>query len=257
MTAPRHLALIMDGNGRWARSQGLPRLWGHQEGAHSLRRIVEHCRRLELPYLTVFAFSSENWGRPRVEVQGLMALLESFLARETENLRRHHIELAVIGDLARLPEKVRIRLKHGLESTRGLGVMRLTLALSYGGRDELLRAVRRIARQVDEGLLRPEHVSEEHIDSSLDTAGTPPPDLIIRTGGEQRLSNFMLWQSAYTELYFTKTLWPAFGVAELNHALECYANRERRFGRLSNRKRQACACRPAELSTAPGHRHGA
>jgi undecaprenyl diphosphate synthase len=227
---PRHLAIIMDGNGRWARARGLPRLAGHRAGARSLRRVVRLCRELGMANLTLFAFSSENWRRPRAEVRGLMALLEQFVAAECANLRDNGIELATIGDIRRLPTRTRQRLLDGIDLTAGQTGMRLNLALSYGARDELTRVVRSIAQDLADRTLRPEEIEASTIGVRLDTRGLPDPDLVIRTGGEHRLSNFLLWQAAYAELYFTDTMWPDFGRRELLAALEWYRGRTRRFG---------------------------
>ncbi len=229
-----HVAIIMDGNGRWARSVGRPRTAGHHKGAERVREIVTRSRELGTRYLTLFAFSSENWGRPAVETSTLMGLLSRYLASEPERLRAQDIELTAVGDLDRLPIDVRRNLGRAISATRGLGGMRLTLALSYGARDEITRAVRRLIADHGEGHLGAGAVTEEAIAQRLDTADTPDPDLVIRTGGERRLSNFMLWQSAYAELYFTDVPWPEFGPAELDRALRWYRGRQRRFGLIGN-----------------------
>lgn len=228
---PRHLAIIMDGNGRWARRRCLPRGEGHRRGARSVRRIVTHCRELGVENLTLYAFSSENWRRPDREVSQLMELLCEFLVEETSTLLDNGIELQAIGDTARLPAKVRELLAAVRTQTRGLGGMRLNLALSYGGRDELVRAIRQLVHQAREGALSPDAVSEQLVAEHLDTRHLPDPDLLIRTGGEHRLSNFLLWQSAYTELYVTDVAWPDFNAEQLETALTWYRSRRRRFGR--------------------------
>ncbi len=232
MSAPslQHLAVIMDGNGRWAQRRRLPRSAGHRAGARALRRLVEESRRIGLPWLTVFAFSTENWGRPSDEVDGLMELLATFLIAERPSLVRHRIELRILGDAARLPERPRALLIDTCAATAGLGGMRLALALSYGGRDELVRCVRSMAEDVAAGRLDPGAIDADRVAQRLDTRGGPDPDLVIRTGGEQRLSNFLLWQSAYSELYFTPTLWPDFGPAELESVLAWFGGRRRTFG---------------------------
>ena len=230
---PLHVAIIMDGNGRWAQSRGRPRSDGHRRGAERVREIVTRSRRLGIRYLTLYAFSSENWERPRGEVSLLMTLLSHFLTSEVGRLRTNGIELAAVGDLDRLPPGVQRRLLRAFSATQGQTDMRLTLALSYGGRDEITRAVRRLVTEVDHKLLSAGAVTEEAIASRLDTAGTPDPDLVIRTGGEQRLSNLLLWQSAYAELLFTDVPWPEFGARELERALIWFTTRERRFGRLT------------------------
>jgi undecaprenyl diphosphate synthase len=230
LSDPGHVAIIMDGNGRWAEARGRARTDGHREGADRVRDVVTRCRRLGLRHLTLYAFSSENWGRPALEVDALMALLGRFLRRELDTLRRHAVELRAIGDLRRLPRPLRGLLLDAVATTRGLGGMRLTLALSYGGRDEIARAVRRLASEVEDGSLVADAIDEGAVARRLDTADTPDPDLVIRTGGERRLSNFLLWQAAYAELYFTDTPWPEFGATELDRALTWFRVRRRRFG---------------------------
>jgi undecaprenyl diphosphate synthase len=220
----------MDGNGRWAAARGLPRLAGHRAGARAVREVVRAARELGISHLTLYAFSTENWQRPSAEVEALMTLLAEFLVEEREELTARGIELHAIGDLARLPPRARRLLAEVGVATRGLDGMRLTLALAYGGRDEVVRAVRRLAAEVAVGRLWPEQVDERLLGSRLDTAGTPDPDLVIRTGGESRLSNFLLWQSAYAELYVTEVPWPDFDRDDLAHALAWYAGRQRRFG---------------------------
>ncbi len=228
---PRHVAVIMDGNGRWALRRGLPRVEGHRSGVRSVRAVVECARELGIPYLTLYAFSLENWGRPRAEVGMLMKLLREFLLKELPVLNRHGIRLNVIGDLGLLPSLVRKTVSRVLERTSGNDAMTLTLAISYGGRDELLRAARRLAADAAAGRLDPRAVDEASFGARLDTAGMPDPDLVIRTSGEHRVSNFLLWQAAYAEYVFTDVLWPDFGKPEFLQALEEYARRDRRFGR--------------------------
>lgn len=229
-TLPTHVALIMDGNGRWAKEQNRPRLDGHRAGAKTVRDITTYARELGIRYLTLYAFSSENWGRPENEVVGLMKLLSEYLVAERKTLLDNHIELWTIGATWRLPRSVRVLLDDVKDATRGLDGMRLTLALSYGGRDELIRAVQKLARDVDRGALAPEEIDEAAMASALDTADMPDPDLLIRTSGEQRISNFLLWQLAYTELYFTPVPWPAFTRAAFDEALSAFQSRQRRFG---------------------------
>jgi undecaprenyl diphosphate synthase len=226
----QHLAVIMAGNGRWAEARGQVRTHGHEAGIEAVRRTLKHCRELGIRFLTLYAFSTENWDRPRREVGALMTLLCRFLRDELADLQRHGIELVAIGDVDRLPARVRWLLAKVTRTTRGLDEMRLTLALSYGGRDELVRAVRAIAQKVGRGELAPEALDATEIERHLDTRDTPPPDLIIRTGGEQRLSNFLLWQAAYAELYFTPVQWPDFGAGDLDTALAWYHRSQRRFG---------------------------
>ncbi|WP_305041217.1 isoprenyl transferase [Geoalkalibacter sp.] len=238
MSLPRHLAIIMDGNGRWAQQRALPRILGHRQGVEVVRDIVEECSRLGIGWLTLYAFSHENWGRPEDEVGALMDLLATYLGKELESMLRHGIRLHVIGDIARMPSSVRAMLLETVERTRDQQGMVLTLALSYGSRDELVRAVRSLAGAIAAGELNPADIDEQALASRLDTAGLPDPDLLIRTSGEMRISNFLLWQLAYTELYFTETLWPDFKPAHLHEALQVYAQRERRFGLTGEQLRE-------------------
>jgi undecaprenyl diphosphate synthase len=226
----RHVAIIMDGNGRWAQARGLARLAGHQRGAETVRRIVTHCREAGLHYLTMYAFSTENWARPVFEVNGLMELLSEFLADQEDRLKEHDIELAAIGDLGRLPNRVRSLLERVMNTTRGLDGMRLTLALSYSGRDEIVRTARRLARRVAAGTLDPGAIDDTLFSDSLDTGDSPAVDLVIRTGSERRLSNFLLWQAAYAELYFTDQRWPDFSPEDFDRAVAWYHSRRRTFG---------------------------
>jgi undecaprenyl diphosphate synthase len=226
----RHVAIIMDGNGRWARARGLARLAGHHRGAEAVRKIVTHCREAGLHYLTLYAFSTENWARPAFEVNGLMELLTEFLVEQRDRLAKREIELAAIGDLDRLPSRVRSLLERVIKTTRGLGGMRLTLALSYSGRDEIVRAARRIAGRVARGELLPEAIDDKLFADNLDTRETPAVDLVIRTGSERRLSNFLLWQAAYAELYFTDRQWPDFSPEDFDRAVAWYHDRNRTFG---------------------------
>jgi undecaprenyl diphosphate synthase len=227
---PRHVAIIMDGNGRWARSQGQPRYRGHVVGVESVRVIVRLARKLNIPYLTLFAFSDENWQRPGVEIRVLMAILRRFLHRELSEMLDNQIALKAIGDLERLPAPVRRVLEETMATTAPGAQMTLTLALSYGGRSEIVHAVQTLARDLLAGRLRPEDIDIALFSRYLYTAALPDPDLIIRTSGEYRLSNFLLWQSAYSELYVTDTLWPDFREEEFLKALESYQQRERRYG---------------------------
>ncbi|MGE5248101.1 MAG: isoprenyl transferase [Verrucomicrobiota bacterium] len=227
---PRHVAVIMDGNGRWAQQRGLPRVEGHRMGARAVREVVECARELGIPHLTLYAFSLENWGRPEPEVRTLMGLLQEFLVRELPLMQKHRIRLRTIGDVESLPFGVRQLLARTVAATAGYGEMTLTLALSYAGRNEIVRAVRTIAADAATGALAPEDITEEAFSGRLDTAGTPDPDLVIRTSGEIRISNFLLWQSAYAEFVFTDVLWPDFGKPEFLQALEEFSRRQRRFG---------------------------
>lgn len=224
---PAHVAIIMDGNGRWAQARGLPRHEGHKAGACAVRGIVAECRRLGIPHLTLYAFSSENWARPRAEISQLFSLLSQFLTSEVPEMQRKGIALKVLGDLDGLPLAQRMALGHAMSRTSGGKGMTLNLALNYGARAELLGAVRRLAAEgADMAAL-----DEEQLSGALYTAGQPDPDLLIRTSGEQRLSNFLLWQCAYSELFFTPVLWPDFNEAALREALAAYAGRSRRFGK--------------------------
>ena len=228
---PAHIAIIMDGNGRWAEARGLPRTAGHRAGADAVRTVVRECRRLGVPHLTLYAFSSENWNRPRTEISALFGLLLEFLGAEVPTMEERGIRLRVLGDVDGLPLAQRTALRHAMNRTDHCADMTLNQALNYGGRAELARAARRLAAEARAGELAPEDVTEEALAARLYTAGQPDPDLLIRTSGELRLSNFLLYQCAYSELYFTPVLWPDFGAAELAAALEDYAGRSRRFGK--------------------------
>jgi len=228
---PRHVAIVMDGNGRWAQSRNKPRLYGHKIGAESVREIVETARELEIEVLTLYAFSSENWNRPNGEVKGLMSILKSFLVSELSKMLKNSIRLCCIGEIEKIPEDVRDVLQDSIAKTVHNDKMILNLALSYGGRDEITRAVRWLATECVDGSLTPEEITEQMIGNSLYTAGQVDPDLLIRTGGENRLSNFLLWQTSYSELYFTSTMWPDFRKADFLQALKDYQQRERRFGK--------------------------
>ena len=220
----------MDGNGRWAKLRGLPRIEGHRMGIRSVRAVVECSRELGIPYLTLYAFSTENWGRPAAEVNTLMALLREFLVKELPELRERGIRLRVIGEVSQLPAPVREVLSATVSGTADSREMTLTLALSYAGRNEIVRAARKIAEEAASGAIAPGAITEEDLAARLDTAGMPDPDLVIRTSGEVRISNFLLWQAAYAEFVFTDVLWPDFGKAEFLQSLDEYARRDRRFG---------------------------
>jgi undecaprenyl diphosphate synthase len=231
---PRHVAVIMDGNGRWAQRRGLTRLHGHRVGKQSVRAIVETSRRLGIPYLTLYAFSTENWGRPPREVDGLMSLLRQYLASELDKMMKNEIRLLAIGNLRRLPPAVRDALRATVEATRHNTKMTVVLAVSYSGREEIAHAMRRIARRVRRGDLSPNAITPDTVTEHLATAGIPDPDLLIRTSGEMRVSNFYLWQIAYSELYVTDALWPDFREREYLEALDYYQRRQRRFGRTAS-----------------------
>ena len=229
----QHIAIIMDGNGRWAKQRGLERVFGHKEGANAVRRVVEEAAKLQIPYLTLYTFSTENWNRPEAEVTALMSLLVSAIRNETTNLIQNNVRLNAIGNLDDLPEACRKELLDAIAQTSHCTGLTLTLALSYSGRSELTRATREIARKVSEGTLTPEAVTDETISNSLYTSNMPDPDILIRTGGEQRISNFLLWQLAYTELFFLPVMWPDFTGEHLREVIDRFLSRERRFGKTS------------------------
>ncbi|MGB9887578.1 MAG: isoprenyl transferase [Moorellales bacterium] len=231
---PRHIAIIMDGNGRWARRRGLPRVMGHRAGVEALRSVVEACLEAGIPVLTVYAFSTENWKRPQTEVNALMELLVEYMRKELPELKRNGVQVRPIGELSSLPEAVQTELRRAQEETRNEKALVLNVAVNYGGRAELVRAVRMISQAVAAGILSPENIDEQTVADHLYTAGLPDPDLIIRPSGEMRLSNFLLWQSAYSELWVTPTLWPDFTAAELWTAIREYQRRHRRFGGLDH-----------------------
>ncbi|MBI2986276.1 MAG: isoprenyl transferase [Deltaproteobacteria bacterium] len=228
---PGHVAIIMDGNGRWARLRGKGRIEGHRRGRASVRAVVEMSRKLGIPYLSLYAFSTENWLRPKDEVHALMGLLEHYLTVEQPKMMRHGIRLLAIGDRSRLPVPVLQTLEHAVEATQHNKGMTVLLALSYSGRDDIVRMVQRIARKVKEGVCAVEDIKEEMVSAHMETKSIPDPDLLIRTSGEMRISNFFLWQIPYTELYITPALWPDFREAEYLEALLEFQRRRRRFGR--------------------------
>jgi len=231
--SPRHIAIIMDGNGRWAAARGLPRLLGHRAGATAVRRVVEACCELDIPALTLYAFSWENWDRPAEEVRDLMGLLVEFIRRETPTMLENGVRLRAIGRLHELPSDVRARLEEAITRTAAGARMTLTLALSYGGRQEIVDAARRLAELARQGEVDPAEIDERLFAQQLSTTDLPDPDLVIRTSGEQRLSNFLLWQSSYAELYVTPTLWPDFSKEDLVEAIAEFERRERRFGKVA------------------------
>ena len=230
---PRHVAVIMDGNGRWAQRRGLSRIEGHKRGKEAVREIVEASRELGLAYLTLYAFSSENWQRPPHEVRALMGLLNRYLRTELRRMMRYDIRLRAIGNLERLPANVRKSLLDAMDATRDNTGLNVVLAVSYSAREEIVSAVQALAQDVRSGRLDPGRIDERTLEGALWTSDIPAPDLLIRTSGEFRVSNFMLWQLAYTELYVTDTLWPDFDRAAFEHALAEYQRRDRRFGRTS------------------------
>jgi undecaprenyl diphosphate synthase len=230
LAPPVHVAIIMDGNGRWARARGLPRTAGHRQGAESVRRAVRGAAELGISYLTLFGFSSENWKRPLTEIEDLMGLLRLYLRKEIAELHVEGVRLRVIGDRRRLAKDIVALIEHAEETTRSNTSLNLTIALSYGGRSEIVEAARRLAVAAKAGMLDPEQIDETCFAGELTTAGIPDPDLLIRTSGEKRISNFLLWQCAYAELMFVDTLWPDFGKRDLEDAIREFSRRERRYG---------------------------
>lgn len=231
---PRHVAIIMDGNGRWAKQRLMVRSEGHSEGVNSVNRITRFASDIGVDFLTLYAFSTENWNRPQEEVDTLMHLIGWTILRETPELKANNVHIRLLGDISRLPQEVQDNLQYGVDETRDCDGLTLCLCLSYSSRWELTEAMRNIAREVAAGSISPENIDENTIASHLNTAGIPDPDLLIRTGGEERISNFLLWQIAYSELYFTPTLWPDFDTDEFVSALQSYQNRERRFGKTGD-----------------------
>lgn len=233
MTLPKHIAIIMDGNGRWAQLKRRPRTFGHIKGTRVAKKIITDCSRRGIKNLTLYAFSTENWFRPQAEVSLLMQILRRYLKRETENLVKENIRFSVIGDMSRIPSDVAEAIGKSIEATAQCTDLNLVFALSYGSRQEITEAVRDIAARVAAGEINPEDIDESVINSALSTYPTPDPDLIIRTSGEQRLSNFLLWQAAYSEFYFTDVLWPNFTESHLEEALNAFSMRQRRFGKVT------------------------
>ena len=230
---PRHVAIIMDGNGRWAKKQGLARMYGHKQGVETVHRITETAAEMGIQYLTLYTFSTENWNRPKEEVDALMTLLVDTIAKETPTLMKNNVRLLTIGDTERLPEGAKRKFEQCMEETSGNTGLRLVIALSYSARWEITNAMQEAVRKAQAGELKAEDVNEELVSSLMTTAGMPDPDLLIRTSGELRISNFLLWQLAYSELYFTDCLWPEFTEEEFCKAIVDYQHRERRFGKTS------------------------
>lgn len=230
MNVPQHVAIILDGNGRWAKSKGMPRNYGHAQGSKNVERICEEAWRLGIKYLTVYAFSTENWNRPQDEVDALMNLLRRYMKTCLTTAAKNDMKVRVIGDITRLDEDIRSRILELEEATKNNGGLNFQIAINYGSRDELVRGIRRLAQDCVDNKQDPSEITEAVIERYLDTHGIPDPDLLIRTSGEQRLSNFLLWQLAYTEFYFTDVHWPAFTKEELIKAIEQYNKRDRRFG---------------------------
>jgi len=230
---PSHVAIIMDGNGRWARQRGLDRILGHQQGVNALREVIEAAAEVGIKYLTCYAFSTENWGRPDEEVSALMGIMVQSLSKETDTLTKNNIRLIAIGDVERLADDVRNRLNETIDLTSGSTGLNLVIALSYSSRWEITEAARRISLDVRDGIILADKITEDDFEKYLTTSGIPDPELMIRTSGEMRISNFLLWQLAYTELYFTEKLWPDFGKDDFYTAIIDFQKRERRFGKTS------------------------
>ena len=230
---PAHVAIIMDGNGRWAKKRGLPRTMGHAQGAKVVEQILEDADHMGIRYLTVYAFSTENWTRPGTEVKALMNLLRTYMKTSLAKCAKNNVRIRVIGDKSRLDPDLQDSIRTLEEATKNNTGIGFQIAINYGSRDEIARAVRKIAQKTAAGELRPEDITEETISDALDTAGIPNPDLLIRTCGEERLSNFLMWQLSYSEMYFTDTAWPDFTKVELEKAVDAYNHRERRFGGLT------------------------
>ncbi|MBD5545259.1 MAG: isoprenyl transferase [Lachnospiraceae bacterium] len=230
MNMPKHVAIILDGNGRWAKSKGKPRNYGHMQGSKTVENICEEAYKMGIEYLTVYAFSTENWNRPKDEVDALMKLLRNYMKTCLKTAKKNRMCVRVIGDKTGLDEDIRKRINELEEATKDNDGLHFQIALNYGSRDEMLRAMKRIAEDVANGNVAPSAISEKLFEEYLDTKGLPDPDLLIRTSGEQRVSNFLLWQSAYTEFYFTDVLWPDFTKEELLKAVESYGARDRRYG---------------------------
>ena len=228
-----HIAVVMDGNGRWAQARGMPRRAGHRAGVTAARKLVEACVEIGVPVLTLFAFSSENWRRPPREVQLLMGLFVESLQREVADLHKNNVQLAFIGDTSTLSQRLRTQIASAEALTRSNTGLKLRIAVSYGGRWDLAQAARRLAERVEQGELRPRDIDENALDGAMSLADVPDPDLFIRTGGEKRISNFLMWNLAYSELYFTDVLWPDFDAAALNDALSSFESRQRRYGRTA------------------------
>ena len=243
---PRHVAIIMDGNGRWARRRAMMRSEGHAEGVNSVNRITRLSSDLGIKYLTLYAFSTENWNRPRPEVEALMHLIGWTIRKETPDLVKNNVRIHLLGEIGRLPAEVREDLENGRKATAHCTGLNLMICLSYSSRWELTDATRKIAEKVKKGELSPESITEATIEAELSTAGMPDPDLLIRTGGEQRISNFLLWQIAYSELYFTDVLWPDFDNDAFIDALISYQSRERRFGKTSDQVNSTNTTGPSE-----------
>lgn len=232
MKIPNHVAIILDGNGRWAKSKGMPRTYGHTTGAKNVEKIAEAACNMGIRYLTLYAFSTENWNRPPEEVKALMNLLDSYLKNCIQTAKKNNMAVRILGDISRLDERMQEKIRKLEESSADYDGLHLQIAINYGSRDEIVRAIRKLGRDVEAGKIAPDQISEETFSSYLDTAGLPDPDLLIRTSGEERLSNFLLWQLAYAEFYFTDVPWPDFHEEDLRRAVEAYNQRDRRYGKV-------------------------
>jgi len=231
---PRHIAVIMDGNGRWAKNKGAARIFGHRNAIQAVKDVTEGCGELGIKYLTLYAFSTENWGRPKEEVDALMELLVNTLQKEISTLHENQVKLRTIGDVTHLPKDCQNNLAQAIEATKNNSGLIMQLALNYSGRWEIVEAAKKLAEEVKKGLIQPEEIDEHYFSEHLKTAGIPDPELLIRTSGELRVSNFLLWQIAYTEIFITPTLWPDFRKEHLYEAICAYQKRERRFGKVLN-----------------------
>ena len=238
MNVPQHVAIILDGNGRWAKAKGMPRNYGHAQGSKNVERICEEAWRMGIKYLTVYAFSTENWNRPDDEVNALMKLLRNYMKTCLKAAAKNDLKVRVIGDITRLDEDIQKRILELEEATKNNGGLNFQIAINYGSRDEMIRAIRKIAKDCVEGKVDPAEIKEETFEQYLDTKGIPDPDLMIRTSGELRLSNYLLWQLAYTEFYFTDVPWPDFSKEELEKAIETYNHRDRRYGGVKEEEEQ-------------------
>lgn len=231
MSTPKHIAIIMDGNGRWARRRGLPKIMGHKRGVETVKKIVKACIKFKIKYLTLYTFSTENWNRPTKEVKALFKLLSQFLATQSRLFHDNKVRFRVIGERERIDEAIRKKIEKTEEDTRKYDALLMNVALSYGGRQEIVNAVRSIAEEIESGILKPDKIDEKVFSNHLYTRDCPDPDLLIRTSGEMRVSNFLLWQISYAEFYVTEKLWPDFGEQDLKNAIEEYKRRERKFGK--------------------------
>jgi len=233
LNIPLHIAIVMDGNGRWARAKNRPRFMGHKKGVEAVRDIVKTCSQLNIECLSLFAFSSENWKRPEDEIKHLMGLFMMALDREAKALARNNVKLKIVGDLSAFSEKLQTKIKEVEELTSACTGLQLIVAANYGGRWDITEAIKRISKQVESGTKTVDSITEDDLNDNLSTTGIPDPDLFIRTGGEKRISNFLIWQMAYAELYFTDVLWPDFDAEQLKMAIQDYSSRQRRFGKTS------------------------